>query len=73
MARCLRCGKRAVIGRQVSHSGIRSRKVFRANIHKFQGKAYCTKCLRIVKRELETKREKSRTKTPETSVATSVA
>lgn len=60
MARCFLCGKgrvistigkhrRGVAGGQWKKKAPKSRKIFKPNLHKFQGKMYCTKCLRRVK------------------------
>lgn len=58
---CDRCGKGVLIGRQVSHSKQRSRKVSLPNLHTFRGVLdgkkgkwrLCTKCLRTVKKDLK--------------------
>lgn len=57
MAKCSSCGKGNIIGRRVTFSGKRNRRVFRANIHVYwvkEGneqvkKRFCTKCLRVAK------------------------
>lgn len=57
MAQCVVCDKKTVIARQISHSGIHTRRLFRPNLHKYLGKMYCTKCLRMVKRKTMLKKE----------------
>src|SRR4030042_4590311 len=57
--RCDRCGKGVLVGMNVSHSHIRTKKRSYPNLHAFKIKAggvtrrlrLCTKCLRIVKKE----------------------
>lgn len=54
---CDKCGKGNMVGRRVTFSGKRNRRVFRANLHiawvkegnEFVKKKFCTKCLRVVK------------------------
>jgi len=53
MARCTICGKHTRVGRLVSHSGIRTSRLFKANLHKYQGRVFCTKCLRKYKKTQE--------------------
>ncbi len=64
MARCSICGKgriistrgthkRGVAGGQWKKKAPKSRKIFKPNLHKFQGKIYCVKCLRKVKKQLK--------------------
>jgi ribosomal protein L28 len=60
MARCFLCGKgktfgiskthhRGVAGGQWKKKAPKTKRTFSPNLHKFQGKLYCTKCLRAVK------------------------
>lgn len=67
MARCEICGKGKVVGRIQRHKrGVagaqwtkrapKKVKVFKPNLHKYQGKYYCTKCLRKYKKEQEAQR-----------------
>jgi len=64
---CDRCGKGVLIGRHVSRSKQRSRKVSLPNLHSFRGALngkkgkwrLCTKCLRIVKKEQKPAPKKS--------------
>lgn len=57
--RCDRCGKGVLIGRYVSHSRQRTRKLSLPNLHSFRGILngkkgkwkLCTKCLRKVKKQ----------------------
>ncbi len=58
MAGCQVCGKRPVVGRRVTFSGERNRRVFKVNVHKVRvlldnGKVkriyVCTKCLKAGK------------------------
>jgi len=56
MARCTICGKHNRVGRLVSHSGIRTSRLFKANLHKYQGRVFCTKCLRKYKKEQEARK-----------------
>ncbi len=62
MARCFLCGKgrqygvsrthrRGVAGGQWKKKAPKTRKIFKPNLQKFQGKMYCIKCLRKVKKE----------------------
>ncbi len=51
MAKCVLCNKKTVVGRNVSHSGRRTRKLFKPNLHKYHGRYYCTKCLRKYKKK----------------------
>ena len=50
---CAKCGKGNMVGRRVTFSGKRNRRVFRVNLHTFwvgmEKKRFCTKCLRVVK------------------------
>lgn len=76
---CDRCGKGVLIGRQVSHSKQRSRKVSLPNLHTFRGVLagkkgkwrLCTKCLRTVKKEEKEKKpiKKSEESLPQDSLA----
>ena len=58
MARCDRCGKGVLVGMNVSHSHVRTKKRSYPNLHTFRLKTggvtrrlrLCTKCLRIVKK-----------------------
>jgi large subunit ribosomal protein L28 len=60
MMKCYRCGKGVQVGMNVSHSHIRTKKRSRPNLHVFNLKVsgmtkrvrLCTKCLRIVKKEI---------------------
>ena len=62
MYRCSRCGKGTQVGMNVSHSHIRTKRRSLPNLHHFKVKSrgnvtrewYCTKCLRIVKKDLKT-------------------
>ncbi|MEX0621404.1 MAG: 50S ribosomal protein L28 [Candidatus Woykebacteria bacterium] len=64
---CDRCGKGAQVGMNVSHSHIRTKKRSFPNLHLFTMKeagkkrrlSFCTKCLRIVKKEQSDKLQKS--------------
>lgn len=57
---CDRCGKGKLGGNLVSHSGRRTKRKFRPNLHTYWMKVdgvfvkskFCTKCLRIVKKEV---------------------
>ncbi|WP_461832540.1 50S ribosomal protein L28 [Aquifex sp.] len=58
MAACEICGKRAVVGRRVTFSGERNRRIFKPNVHKMRvmlpdgtvKRIYvCTKCLKAGK------------------------
>ncbi|HID65487.1 MAG TPA: 50S ribosomal protein L28 [Aquificaceae bacterium] len=58
MAACEICGKRPVIGRRVTFSGERNRRIFKPNVHKMRVKFpdgtvkkiyVCTKCLKAGK------------------------
>lgn len=61
--RCDICGKRRVIGRKVSHSGVKTRRIFKPNIHTAwvikNGRRIrmrlCTKCLRRIRKEQKEK------------------
>ena len=63
MYMCSRCGKGALVGMSVSHSHIRTKKRSLPNLHIFkltkEGRTasayFCTKCLRIVKKEMQVK------------------
>lgn len=63
MARCNICQKKIRIGRRVSHSGIKTRRIFKPNIHtawvskngKWVRMKLCTKCLRKVRKEQKEK------------------
>lgn len=65
MAVCDRCGKGALIGRNVSHAKQRTRKVSLPNLHPVRlvrdGRKVkmrlCTQCLRIVKKEIREKQK----------------
>lgn len=54
---CAKCGKGSMVGRRVTFSGKRNRRVFRVNLHTFWvpedgqivKRRFCTKCLRVVK------------------------
>jgi len=54
---CASCGKGNIVGRRVTFSGKRNRRVFKVNLHTFwvmEGtehvkKQFCTKCLRRVR------------------------
>lgn len=54
---CELCGKGKQRGQKVSHSGIKTKKVFKPNLHiywvkdgsRYSKKKFCTKCLRKVK------------------------
>lgn len=68
---CDRCGKGVQVGMNVSHSHVRTKKRSHPNLHSFkisEGNTtarlqFCTKCLRIVKKEQREKVAKtSRTK-----------
>lgn len=56
---CEICGKRTAIGRQVSHSGVRTRRAFKANLQtkwfvidgKRVKRTLCTKCIKRLRRE----------------------
>ena len=56
MAKCERCGKGPVAGKNVSHSQVRTRRMFAPNIQKFlitiDGKSQhmriCTRCARTL-------------------------
>jgi len=58
MARCDRCGKGVLVGMNVSHSHVRTKKRSHPNLHNFKLKTagvtkrlrLCTKCLRTVKK-----------------------
>jgi len=58
MARCDRCGKGVLVGMNVSHSHVRTKKRSQPNLHNFKLKTagvtkrlrLCTKCLRAVKK-----------------------
>lgn len=58
-ARCAICGKKRIVGRNVSHSGVRTPRVFRPNLQWKQvvlgGNKVrirtCTKCLKRLKKE----------------------
>jgi len=62
---CDRCGKGALIGRHVSRSKNRTRKISLPNLHPFKGVfngkkgrwRLCTKCLRTVKKDQKPKKE----------------
>ncbi len=64
--RCDICGKGVLIGRNVSHSRQRTRKLSLPNLHSFRGILngkkgkwkLCTKCLRRVKKEIKIIKEK---------------
>ncbi|WP_461830204.1 50S ribosomal protein L28 [Aquifex sp.] len=58
MAACEICGKRAVVGRRVTFSGERNRRIFKVNVHKMRVRLpdgtikriyVCTKCLKAGK------------------------
>ncbi|GAB6065491.1 50S ribosomal protein L28 [Aquifex pyrophilus] len=58
MAACEICGKRAVVGRSVTFSGERNRRIFKPNVHKMRVRLpdgtvkriyVCTKCLKAGK------------------------
>jgi len=59
MLKCDRCGKGVLVGMNVSHSHIRTKKRSNPNLHTFRVKIaggsekmrFCTKCLRIVKKQ----------------------
>jgi large subunit ribosomal protein L28 len=59
MGRCDKCGKGLQVGMNVSHSHVRTKKRSYPNLHSFKIKKsgvtrrlhFCTKCLRIVKKE----------------------
>lgn len=60
MAKCERCGKKAVTGRKVSHAGNKSRRKFRPNLQKITfytpkgdkvTKNLCTSCIKRMKTE----------------------
>jgi len=59
MARCDRCGKGVLVGMNVSHSHVRTKKRSYPNLHRFtvgvggskRRLRLCTKCLRIVKKQ----------------------
>jgi len=59
LMKCDRCGKGVLVGMNVSHSHIRTKKRSYPNLHAFKIKAggvtrrlrLCTKCLRIVKKQ----------------------
>ncbi|MBI3290375.1 50S ribosomal protein L28 [Candidatus Microgenomates bacterium] len=62
-ARCYICGKGRVIGRQVSHSGVRTQRIFKPNLHwkriLIDGQKarikMCTKCLKRMKKNASEK------------------
>ena len=68
MQKCDRCGKGVLIGMNVSHSHIRTKKRSYPNIHAYRIKIdsvskklhLCTKCLRIVKSQLAEKLNKNK-------------
>lgn len=75
---CSKCGKGNVVGRRVTFSGKRNRRVFRVNLHAFwvtegnikvKGR-YCTKCLRVVKGKITRKAKPVRTSEIAAPVAT---
>ncbi|NPA32166.1 MAG: 50S ribosomal protein L28 [Aquificae bacterium] len=58
MASCEICGKRPVVGRRVTFSGERNRRIFKPNVHKMRVRLpdgtvkriyVCTKCLKAGK------------------------
>ena len=58
MAACEICGKKAVVGRRVTFSGERNRRIFKPNVHKMRVRLpdgavkriyVCTKCLKAGK------------------------
>lgn len=75
-ARCYICGKHRVIGRQISHSGVRTQRIFKPNLHwkriSIDGQMarikMCTKCLKRMKKNAEEKVPKV-SKVPEVSNA----
>ena len=77
MARCENCYKKTRVGRQVSHSGHKTRRLFKPNLHAIwvvRGSRkvrikLCTKCLRKVRKEQEELKKKleAKLKKPEGS------
>jgi large subunit ribosomal protein L28 len=63
MLKCYRCGKGVQVGMNVSHSHVRTKKRSKPNLHVFNFKVggttkrvrLCTKCIRIVKKEIAPK------------------
>ncbi|MBU2592852.1 50S ribosomal protein L28 [Patescibacteria group bacterium] len=59
MAVCDNCGKKSVVGRNVSHAENRTLRKFRANIQKITfmdqdsktTRSFCTKCIKRLKKE----------------------
>lgn len=68
MNKCDRCGKGVQVGMNVSHSHVRTKKRSKPNIHPFRVKEgsttkrrrFCTKCLRLTKKELKAKENENR-------------
>ncbi len=61
--KCDNCGKGIMYGHNVSHAKNRTRKIFKPNLHSarilvgtnYKRMRLCTKCLRILKKKIETK------------------
>ncbi len=53
MAKCSICGKSAVIGSNVSHSQIHTKRKFKPNLQKVNGVVLCTSCLRTMDKEVK--------------------
>ena len=57
--RCNICGKGKVIGRQISHSGVRTQRIFKPNLHwkrilidgQIARIKICTRCLKRMKKD----------------------
>ena len=70
---CERCGKGIMRGHAVSHAKNRSKRVFRPNLQTLRVKTdgqrrkmtLCTKCVRIVRREMKEKESGSKEKASE--------
>lgn len=63
--RCHICGKGKVVGRSVSHSGVRTRRIFKPNLHwkritvdgQITRIKMCTRCLKRMKKNAAEKTE----------------
>lgn len=54
MAKCTLCGKGPVAGHNVPKSQHKTNRFFQPNIQKVDGIKMCTRCLRTLKKSLET-------------------
>jgi len=54
MAKCDLCGKTPVAGRNVPKSQHKTNRMFQPNVQRIDGMDICTRCLRTLKRSLQT-------------------